>query len=127
MTAPHTGIVLFAHGSRDPLWRTPIDAVAQAMATQSPGCEVRCAFLELTAPDLPSAVDELAALGLRCVRVVPMFLGVGRHAREDLPILVAQLREQHPNLAIELMPSVGEHPAMTQLMAKIALGAGPNP
>ena len=61
------------------------------------------------------------------VRIMPMFLGVGRHAREDLPSLVAQLRDQHPSLAIELMPSVGEHPAMTQLMARIALGTAPNP
>jgi len=125
MTSPDTGIVLFAHGSRDPLWRAPIDAVATAMAGSSPGCVVRCAFLELTAPDLPSTVDQLVGLGLARVRIVPMFLGVGRHAREDLPELVAQLRETHPTLHIELLPSVGEHPAMTALMAQIALGSAP--
>ena len=127
MNTPDTGIVLFAHGSRDPLWRAPIDAVAQAMANASPGCVVRCAFLELTAPDLLTTVSELSHLGLKAVRIVPMFLGVGRHAREDLPELVQQLRQQHPQLAIELMPPVGEHPAMTGLMAQIALGALPNP
>ena len=127
MTPQDTGIVLFAHGSRDPLWRAPIDAVAQAMATQLPDCVVRCAFLELTTPDLPTTVNELVHLGLRAVRIVPMFLGVGRHAREDLPELVRQLRQQHPTLAIELTLSVGEHPAMTQLMARIALGLAPHP
>jgi sirohydrochlorin cobaltochelatase len=127
MNPNDTGIVLFAHGSRDPLWRAPIDAVAQAMANASPGCVVRCAFLELTAPDLLTTVSELSRLGLKAVRIVPMFLGVGRHAREDLPELVQQLRQQHPQLAIELMPPVGEHPAMTRLMAQIALGASPNP
>ena len=125
MTFKDTGIVLFAHGSRDPLWRAPIDAVAQAIAEQSPHCVVRCAFLELTTPDLPTTVDELVSLGLGRVRIVPMFLGVGRHAREDLPELVAQLQMQHPALQLELMPSVGEHPAMTALMAQIALGTTP--
>ena len=127
MNPNDTGIVLFAHGSRDPLWRAPIDAVAQAMANASPGCVVRCAFLELTAPDLLTTVADLARLGLKAVRIVPMFLGVGRHAREDLPELVAQLRQQHPQLTIELMPPVGEHPAMTRLMAQIALGSWPKP
>ena len=127
MTSTNTGIVLFAHGSRDPLWRAPIDAVAKAIAAQSPACLVRCAFLELTTPDLPTVVDELLSLGVTAVRIVPMFLGVGRHAREDLPELVAQLRAQHPALQIELMPSVGEHPALTALMAQIALGTAPNP
>jgi len=88
---------------------------------------VRCAFLELTTPDLPTVVSELLGVGIDRVRIVPMFLGVGRHAREDLPELVAQLRAQHPALQLELMPSVGEHPAMTALMAQIALGTTPNP
>lgn len=127
MNAQDSAIVLFAHGSRDPLWRAPIDAVAQAIAVQSPGCVVRCAFLELTAPDLSSTVAELVSLGLNQVRIVPMFLGVGRHAREDLPELIAQLRQQHPALHLELLPSVGEHPAMTALMAHIALGAIASP
>lgn len=127
MTNKDTGIVLFAHGSRDPLWRAPIDAVAHAIAAHSPTAVVRCAFLELTSPDLPTVVDELVSLGLERVRILPMFLGVGRHAREDLPELVTQLRAQHPSLALTLMPSVGEHPAMTALMAEIALGTAPQP
>lgn len=127
MTSKNTGIVLFAHGSRDPLWRAPIDAVAQAIEAQSPECMVRCAFLELTTPDLSTVVDELLSLGMTAVRIVPMFLGVGRHAREDLPKLVSQLRAQHPELDLELMPSVGEHPAMTALMAQIAMGKAAQP
>ena len=127
MTNQDWGIVLFAHGSRDPLWRAPIDAVAQAIARQAPGQTVRCAFLELTAPDLPTVVDELVGQGLRALRIVPMFLGVGRHAREDLPELVAQLQQRHPALTLDLLPPVGEHPAMTALMARIALGSDPNP
>ena len=119
------GIVLFAHGSRDPLWRAPIDAVAQAMASASPGCVVRCAFLELTAPDLLTTVSELSRLGLKAVRIVPMFLGVGRHAREDLPLLVADLRSRHPQLALALCPAIGEHPELTRSMARIALQADP--
>ncbi len=122
---PSTAIVLFAHGSRDPLWRAPIDAVAQAMAVQQADCWVRCAFLELMQPDLPTVLDDLAAQGLQRVRILPMFLGVGRHAREDLPALVAQWQAQHPDLRLELAAPVGEHPAMTRLMAQIALGTAP--
>lgn len=126
-TASSTGIVLFAHGSRDPLWRAPIDAVAHAMAASDPECVVRCAFLEMTTPDLPTTVQELASMGLQHVRIVPMFLGVGRHAREDLPELVSQLRLEHPDMQVELMAAVGEHPAMTRLMADIALGTEAKP
>jgi sirohydrochlorin cobaltochelatase len=56
MTAPMTqATILFAHGSRDPLWRLPIEAVATQMRQTTPLCEVRCAYLELTQPDLAAS------------------------------------------------------------------------
>ena len=115
-----TGVILFAHGSRDPLWRLPIDAVAQQMTERWPGLAVACAFLELTTPDLPTTVEAMMMRGMTHLRIVPMFLGVGRHAREDLPALVNDLTQAYPQVQFELLPAIGEHPAMTQLMADIA-------
>jgi sirohydrochlorin cobaltochelatase len=116
------GVILFAHGSRDPLWRLPIDAVAQCMTAQWPEMRVAVAFLELTEPDLPDTVEALMKQGIHRIRIVPMFLGVGRHAREDLPRLVHDLQQAYPQMAFELLPAIGEHPAMTALMADIAAG-----
>ena len=45
MTYPHA-IILFAHGSRDVLWRRPIEAVANEMKQLSPDTQVACAYLE---------------------------------------------------------------------------------
>lgn len=115
-------IVLFAHGSRDPLWHQPLLQVAQRLQSMAPDAEVRCAYLELTAPDLNTTVNELVAMGRLKVRVVPMFLGVGKHAREDLPLLVQALRAQHPQLQLELQPAVGEDQRLIDLLASIALG-----
>ncbi|AVS61966.1 cobalamin biosynthesis protein CbiX [Paracidovorax avenae] len=114
------GVVLFAHGSRDPLWRAPIEAVEARMRQQAPGLEVRCAYLELAEPDLPTAVRGLAARGVRRLTVVPMFLGTGKHAREDLPQLVQALRAEHPDMAITVQGAIGEDVRMTALMAEIA-------
>ncbi|WP_395057299.1 sirohydrochlorin chelatase [Polaromonas sp.] len=115
------GIILFAHGSRDPLWHVPIEAVAQAIRARDSQALVCCAYLELSTPDLAQAAADLIAAGARQLKIFPLFLGVGKHAREDLPRLVAQLRSQHPELVLELMPAAGEHPQLTDLMASIAL------
>ena len=120
---PQSGVILFAHGSRDPLWRLPIDAVAERVRAQQPNLPVAVAFLELTTPDLPSTVEVLMKQGVSRVRIVPMFLGVGRHTREDLPDLVQGLTEAYPQMSFELLPAIGEHPAMTALMAEIAVGS----
>ena len=88
------GTILFGNGSRDPLWRLPNEAVASQMRNQAPHIHVRCAYLELCEPDLPSTAAELAALGVVAITVVPIFLGVGRHAREDLPLLMLDRSSQ---------------------------------
>lgn len=113
--------ILFGHGSRDPLWRVPIDTVAQRMLAIDPQCCVRCAFLEITEPDLASTTAELLALGVSSITIVPMFLGVGRHAREDLPELVKALQVEHPEVHFYLQPSVGEDARVVELLARIAM------
>lgn len=115
------GIVLFAHGSRDPLWRMPIEAVAAQIRARQPDTPVRCAYLELCTPSLAEAAADLVAAGVRHLKVFPLFLGVGKHAREDLPELIESLQAAHPGLEIELLPAVGENPQLIALMADIAL------
>ena len=114
-------IILFAHGSRDALWRRPIEAVANQMKQLSPDTQVACAYLELTEPDLSTTVARLIQTGITVIRIVPMFLGVGRHAREDLPLLLQDLITQYPGVKFELRNAIGEEPELTRAMAAIAL------
>ena len=122
MNPAQTAVILFAHGSRDPLWRQPMDAVAERIRALSPHTLVRCAFLELTEPDLPGAAAELVQSGAGRITVVPLFLGVGKHARTDLPLLMDALRTAHPQVCWTLQPAVGEDPRLIELLARIALG-----
>ena len=114
-------IILFAHGSRDPLWHKPIQAVAARIANRAPDTPVRCAYLELTEPDLPHVANTLIAEGANSLCIVPLFLGVGRHAREDLPALIQTLQAQHPSVVITCQPAVGEQERLLDLLADIAL------
>lgn len=114
-------VILFGHGSRDPLWRRPMDAVAQRVAQLRPDVAVLCAFLELEQPDLAAAAADLAGKGASEITVVPLFLGAGRHARQDLPVLLEAARKAHPAVRFVLQPAVGEDSRVLDLLARIAL------
>ncbi|GGH54614.1 hypothetical protein GCM10010975_11350 [Comamonas phosphati] len=115
------GLVLLAHGSRDAQWRRPMEAVQAAVRAAQPALACSCAYLEACAPDLPTAVAALVRGGANHITVLPLFLGTGKHAREDIPRLVEQLRQQHPGCRFELQTAVGEHPRVTQLLAQLAI------
>lgn len=119
------GIVVFAHGSRDPLWRAPVESVAHQIRLADPTVQVACAYLELSEPDLPTAVAALVGIGVNAVRVLPLFFGMGKHAREDLPGLMQQLALDHPGVRFERLTAAGEEARLTALLAQIALEPRP--
>jgi sirohydrochlorin cobaltochelatase len=107
-----SGIVLFAHGSRDRDWARPFQQLAEILRTKHDG-PVVVAYLELMSPTLDEAI---AGLGAKDIRVVPVFLGQGGHVKEDLPKLVAAAQKKH-GVTIRLEPAIGEQPTVIEAIA----------
>ena len=116
------GILLFAHGARDPAWAQPFEAVARRLSERATaqGHAVTLAFLEFMSPDILAAGAALAAQGCTEVAVVPLFLGAGGHVRKDLPRLLGELADAHPSVQWRLSAAVGETDILVQGMADAA-------
>lgn len=127
MTQSLAGLLLFAHGARDPQWARPFEAVAARCRAQRPQMPVALGFLEFMAPGLVEAGAKLAAAGCTEVDVVPLFLGAGGHVRKDIPVLMARLAEDHPAVRFTLRPAIGEAHAVIDAMADVALAAAQQP
>lgn len=115
------GLILFAHGARDPRWAAPFEDMAARIRAARPDLALRLAYLEFMAPDLATAGAELAAAGCQQVQLLPLFLGSGGHVRKDLPRLLDELRLRHPATQFTLHAAIGEVPAVLQAMADAAL------
>jgi sirohydrochlorin cobaltochelatase len=122
-----SGLILFAHGARDPRWAAPFEAVAERIRARYPQARVSLAFLEFMTPTLAAAGDALAAEGCRTVVIQPMFLGTGGHVRRDLPLLVDDLRARHPGTTWTLQAAIGETEPVIEAMARTAADALASP
>ena len=114
---PRHAIVLFAHGARDPEWSRPFKALRDRVSVLAPDSRVELAYLESISPDLAEAVAALADHGVADITVVPVFLAQGGHLKRDLPGLVEGLRVAHPDISIEVLPAIGEQPAIIEAIA----------
>ena len=128
MTAPVSntttrGLLLFAHGARDPRWADPFRRVAARIAAREPALAIELAFLEFMAPDLASAGMRLADAGCTSVDVVPLFLGSGGHVRKDLPALLESLAAAQPQVVWTLRAAIGEVDSVIEAMALAALAS----
>lgn len=119
-TVQTTGIILFAHGSRDPQWRLPFEAILQSMRTQHTG-PASLAFLECMEPSLSQAIEAMSGTGVDHINVIPVFLAVGSHVRKDLPVLLEAARAAHPELKISSSAAIGEQSDIQQAIVSFAL------
>ena len=108
------GIVLFAHGARDPEWARPFEAIRDRVRQSRPECPVRLAYLELMAPTLEEAIASLVEEGALAVTVFPLFLAQGGHLKEDLPRILEAIRAGHPHVPISLERAIGEVPEVVE-------------
>ncbi len=112
-----TGIVLLAHGSRDPEWSAPFERLAARVRARRQAVGVAVAYLEIAPPALGEAVASLVAAGAAAVVVVPLFLAPGGHVRRDLPQMIDAVRARHPGVTVRVLPTIGEADALLDALA----------
>ena len=115
------GILLFAHGSRDPDWARPVQTLAARLQAQLPQVSVAIAYLELMAPSLQESAQQLIDEGAADILVVPVFLSQGSHVRRDLPQLVDACRAVHPGVETRCATAVGEDDGVLDAIARYCI------
>ena len=115
-----SALILFAHGARDPAWAVPFQRILDRVHETAHERAPMLAFLELMAPDLPTAIAAQVARGFDGITIVPLFLGRGGHLRNDLPRIIEQARANHPGVTFELREPAGEDRRVIDAIADYA-------
>lgn len=103
------GLILFAHGARDPRWAAPFQRLQKSIKESAPDQVVGLAFLEFMNPSLTWLAEQMINDGCAELVVTPIFLGQGGHVLRDLPEMVAQLCARFPAVEIRIADAVGEN------------------
>lgn len=116
-------LVGVAHGSRDPSAQATVEALLDAVRVRRPDLEVRAAYVQNAAPDVPSVLAEVGPGAV----VVPLLLSRGYHVAVDIAraakaadAVVAAPLGPHAGLAEALedrLREVGAPPATPVVLA----------
>ncbi|MCK6521384.1 NAD(P)H-dependent oxidoreductase subunit E [Myxococcota bacterium] len=116
-------LALIGHGSR----RQRGNDELRALADRLPGV-VTTGFIELAEPSAEQALDAAVAAGADEVVAVPAVLLAASHAKNDVPLAVAQARRRHPGVRFYAARPLGVHPGMVRALAdRFAERAPPAP
>ena len=110
-----TGLMLFAHGSRDPQWSAPFEQLQRLWTMQQliqpDASPIPCvtAYLERMSPTMQEAAQQLIGeQGCSKIIIAPIFLGQGGHLKEDITALVSELQTAYPQIQIERAIAAGQ-------------------
>jgi sirohydrochlorin cobaltochelatase len=113
-------LILLAHGSKNPQWAKPFEKLVCELKHEVGDGKVFLCFMENAEPSMHQVAKGLAENGTRHLRILPLFMATGNHLQQDIPAQVAAVRTELPELTVELLPPVGEHPLFLELMHKLA-------
>ncbi len=113
-----TAILLMAHGSRIPEANDAVHAIA-GMVQELTGIEiVEISFREQHPPNIQQGIDACVARGAERVLLIPYFLFVGAHVREDLPEEMAEGKRRYPAVEFAMGGHLGAHPKLAEIVAE---------
>ncbi len=121
MNTPAPRLLLLAHGSRQPEWARPFEAVLAAVRASRPALQVELAYLESMQPSLAQALDAAGEAGCTQLHLVPLFLGAGGHLQRDIPQAVRDAQQRHPRLTVRVAAAAGDSPDIVSALAAYAL------
>lgn len=110
------GLLLVAHGSKDPEWTIPFKAIEDSTRQEFSG-PIVLTYLESASPRIEQGVSQLLSSGVTNITVAPLFFAVGSHVRTDIPQLIQEAASRHPEVAFNILPAVGQLPAVQRLIS----------
>jgi len=113
-----TAILLMAHGSRISEANDAVREIAAMVKKMSGFDIVEVAYREQHLPTIQQGIDACVALGAQRILLIPYFLFVGAHVREDLPEEMAEGRKRHPGVEFAMGNHLGVHRKLAEVVVE---------
>jgi len=98
--------VLWSHGSSQSDWSSALEKLQKRLQLEKPDVEWRLAFLERQSPSLEEVLQQTTQTH---VNILPLFLGAGKHVKEDLPRQIEVLEKTFASKKLQLLRALCDH------------------
>jgi sirohydrochlorin cobaltochelatase len=123
LSAPTQGALLLGHGSRDPRWQEPFQALLESCRRHARETAWDLAWMEFAKPTLSEAAAALIKSypSITSIEVIPVFLSSGGHVAHDLPQLLDEVKKQNPHVTFQMGSALAESAWVREALAQAAV------
>ena len=122
-------LLIIAHGSRRKESNDEVRRLADRIRENAgPNFNfVTSSFLEISSPQVDSAIGDLAEEGVTEIIVFPYFLSAGTHVFNDIPRIIDEERERYPGIHFKILPHLGAFQGISTLVLSQISKSAPIP
>ncbi|MEM1334621.1 MAG: sirohydrochlorin chelatase [Actinomycetota bacterium] len=106
------GLLLVGHGSKCLAAVQEAHALAAVIARRRPDLDVQLGFLEMAMPPAGAVLDAMVERGCRHIVVQPLMLLAAGHGKSDVPAIVLEGRDRHPDVEFSFASALGVVPEL---------------
>jgi sirohydrochlorin cobaltochelatase len=99
-------------------------SLADLVSASLPSVAIDVGFLEMTDPPAAAVIDRLVQRGCESVSVLPLVLLGAGHAKSDVPAVILDARDRHPEVQIRFGSPLGVSRQPVELLGKAIVAAG---
>jgi sirohydrochlorin cobaltochelatase len=111
-------LLIVGHGTVDAAGVAEFTAFVARMRSRLAPIAVAGGFIELSAPAVNEAWQELLDRGSRRIAAVPLVLVAAGHAKGDIPAALQREVRRHPDSSYRFGRPLGPHPILLDLLAE---------
>ena len=109
-------VLVIAHGSRAKETEATLEAILSMVKAKLPETIIEYAFMEFSDRTVEKGVSALVAKGITEIRIVPYFLFMGIHIKEDIPNMAAECAANFPNIKIAMGEPLGQDERLADVL-----------
>jgi sirohydrochlorin cobaltochelatase len=99
-------VLVISHGSRETSANQDFKKLVQKYRHKHPSWVIAYAFLELTEPSIPEALEKLSKKSDE-ILILPLFLFAAKHVKKHIPEILKVFRKNHPKVKVALGKPLG--------------------
>jgi sirohydrochlorin ferrochelatase len=111
-------VLLMAHGSRIPEANDAVRDIAAMVKDMTGFAIVEVSFREQHLPNIQQGIDVCVARGAERIILMPYFLYMGAHVREDLPEEMAEAKQRYPHVDFVMGSHLGVHRKLAEVVVE---------
>ncbi|MEK7824976.1 MAG: CbiX/SirB N-terminal domain-containing protein [Nitrospirota bacterium] len=111
-----TAILLLGHGSSLEDANESLHGVVRMIKAVNDCYIVEAAFLTLARPSISEGIESCIGKGAERIVVIPYFIYMGTHVKEDIPNEINAAKKKHPEIEIIIGNHLGVHRKLIEIV-----------